>query len=172
MRRAILFVVVLLTLFVSCERRARIIPVNKFQRIYAEMYLADRWLEYNRHFRKTADTTLFYESIFRHYGYDLKDYYASVDYYMDHPDKFEKIMDGAINWLHTSCRQAEGMRNEIQKFEALRDSLVHYADSVQYAEIMAYIDSVLQADSLGFFLRDSLMPKDSVIVDTVAFDRL
>jgi len=165
MKRLILCLLVLVVVAMSCERRAQIIPVNKFQRIYAEMFLADQWIEVHPQMRRTADTTLVYESIFRHYGYCLDDYYASVDYYMNHPDKYQKIIDGAIDWLKKRCADAEALRSEIQKLEARREELAKYADSLGYAELCAYIDSVLDADSvalralmdsMGFHLPDSL----------------
>lgn len=157
MKRLVVCLLAALVLLSSCERRARVIPVNKFTRIYAEMYLADQWVKANPSFRKTADTTLFYESIFKHYGYDRKDYYGSVDYYMDHPETFVKIVEGAMSILDAGRSEAERLMSEMEKLARRRDSLDAVADSTEYAELAGYIDSLYVADSLQLWaLLDSL----------------
>lgn len=81
----------LLSLF-SCSREGKIIPEADMTEIYADMFLEDQWLTTFRKYRVMADTTLFYDPIFEKYGYDFDDFSRSVDYYVDHPEKYIKLM--------------------------------------------------------------------------------
>lgn len=81
----------LISLF-SCSGRGRIIPEARMTEIYADMFLEDQWLSTYRKYRPMADTTLFYDPIFEKYGYDFKDFSRSVDYYVDHPEKYIKLL--------------------------------------------------------------------------------
>ena len=83
---ALLGMLICLCLLPSC-RRAKIISTRDMSDIYAEMFLADQWLNSNNDVRKTADTTRFYETIFRKYGHDFDDYDAGVNYYLKPPEK-------------------------------------------------------------------------------------
>lgn len=60
-------------------------------KIYEDMFMADQWLKDFPDNNEKADTTLFYERIFKKYGYSFKDYDASINYYIDRPDKFTKV---------------------------------------------------------------------------------
>ena len=72
---------------ISCDRSARVIPAGKMEKIYREMLLADQWLADNPEKRTMADTTWFYEPIFRKYGFTLNDYQKSVDVYLNDPKR-------------------------------------------------------------------------------------
>ena len=62
-------------------------------RIYAEMFLADVWLnQAPQDAKERADTTAFYRPIIEKYGYSLEDYWASISYYLQDPDRFSKIL--------------------------------------------------------------------------------
>ncbi len=95
MRKAlwhIMLVMALLACVTGCHRHGKVIPKSKMVLIYADMFLADQWLIGHSDAKAIADTTLFYEPIFRRYGYTSKDYDASVSYYIDRPDKFNKVL--------------------------------------------------------------------------------
>lgn len=81
----------LVSLF-SCSRGGKIIPEARMTEIYADMFLEDQWLTTFRKYRTMADTTLFYDPIFEKYGYDFEDFSRSVDYYVDHPEKYIKLL--------------------------------------------------------------------------------
>ena len=72
--------------------RGRVIPEHKMTQIFMEMFLADTWLRDNPEARKVADTTLFFDPIFRRHGYPFKAYDLSIHYYLDRPDRFGKIL--------------------------------------------------------------------------------
>lgn len=94
MKRFCIYLLGLLSLFslYSCSGKGRIIPEARMTEIYADMFLEDQWLATYRKYRPMADTTLFYDPIFEKYGYDFKDFSRSVDYYVDHPEKYIKLL--------------------------------------------------------------------------------
>ncbi len=65
-----------------CSRKGKVIPRDEMADIYYDMFMADQWLQDHREFRETADTTLFYEALFRRHGYSTADYFRSVQHYM------------------------------------------------------------------------------------------
>ena len=100
----------LLLLLASCSERARIIPQGKMAKIYAEMFVADQWVMVNPAVRKQADTSLFYEPIFRKYGYTFKDYNASVEHYLLDPDTYVKILTQTSQILDSRLEQARSLK--------------------------------------------------------------
>lgn len=121
--RIVLPVVVIAVALGACAREARVIPVRKMERIYREMFLADQWLADNPDKKMTADTTWFYEPIFEKYGYTLKDYQKSVDYYLNDPKRYAEMMG----------RVSDGLRaelNVLNKKLALEDKARFEADSI------------------------------------------
>ena len=65
----LLLLLVLPCLLTGCAQRGRVIPEEKMSRIYEDMLLADQWLRDHPDSRKAADTTLFFDPIFKRYGY-------------------------------------------------------------------------------------------------------
>lgn len=84
--------------FLSCSD-SKVIPKKKLSRIYAELFLADQWINSNYKAARTADTTYVYEAIFEKYGYDSTDYRASVEHYMEDPDRFARILRNSATIL-------------------------------------------------------------------------
>ena len=76
----------------ACSRGPKVIPRSKMEKIYTDMLLADQWFALNTNNRIAIDTTLFYEPIFRKYGYTTDDFRVSVEYYMRDPLRFSKMM--------------------------------------------------------------------------------
>ena len=97
-------------LLVSCSHKSgqEIIPKNAFAKIYAEMFIADQWLNMNYKYNSIADTTLVYEPIFNKYGYTTDDYLASVDYYLYNPGRFKKIVNKALDIIERQQATIEG----------------------------------------------------------------
>lgn len=186
--RHILGVVALLMLLVSCSGRPRIIPRSTLTDIYADMFLADQWLVDHNSERRKVDTMLFYDPIFRSYGYTFQDYDASVQHYLKDPEKFSRIFRDAAEKLRKSgdvyarkVRQQELIREfnasikgyQSRDFEmdtllwrtAFKDSLLRLRDSLLCDSL--HRDSLLR-DSL---LRDSLV-RDSLVRDSLRLDSL
>ena len=131
-----------LCLLPSC-RRAKIISTRDMSDIYAEMFLADQWLNSNNDVRKTADTTRFYETIFRKYGHDFDDYDASVNYYLNRPEKYRKILERAQQKLRATQKSLEEFQAKVDKQNKILEGLgylhlpVFAADSVKVDTSMA-----------------------------------
>lgn len=107
--------VLCLALTFSCSGGGKVIPKKKMVRIYADMFVADQWLNQNYKAERVADTSFVYEAIFEKYGYDSEDYRASVDYYIQDPDRFARILRQTV--LELENRMDE-QRAELRKLRA------------------------------------------------------
>ena len=146
----------------GCSSRAKGIPARKLSSIYAEMFLSDQWLRDHSAARRTADTTLFYEPVFRSYGYTTRDYDATVNYYLDHPEQYAKI-------LHETVAILDKEATRLQKIKDRIDGINEWN-----ASIKGYVEKTFSLDSLH--MRDSFLvwpPRtDSVAVDSLLLDSL
>lgn len=139
-----------LLLAASCGR-GRIIPKDEMAQIYADMFIADEWLRDNPRERRAADTTLFYEPIFRKYGYTFKDYNASVRKYIRKPEKFADVLDEASAILK---RESAGCKNLIASIEAAKAFNAHIKgyenknfDSLLNYELSKQVQLFFRSDS-------------------------
>lgn len=81
-----------LLLSVSCSGSRKIIPESRMAEIYADMFLEDQWLSTFSKYRAMADTTLFYDPVFEMHGVDFEEFSRSVDFYVDHPERYLKVL--------------------------------------------------------------------------------
>lgn len=117
----ILIVVTSAVLFAAgCSRGPEVIPKSKMEKICTDLFLADEWLMENDNFRAVVDTSLFYEPIFRKYGYDTEDFRASLEYYMRDPLKFSRMIKKVALKMDTDSRKMKGTPGE-SALEALED---------------------------------------------------
>ena len=169
----------------SCSRNeAEIIPRSKMAKIYAEMLVTDQWISTTPGLRIIADTSLVYEPILEKYGYDSDDYRASVDFYMNDPERFARIFRTSGEILD---RQIAELNKELQLQEARKklpkikadfrldefvmyfsgEPYVHYHDSLSIvldsSTRMYHLKSIETADTLYEGLR-------MVVTDTLAVD--
>ena len=182
--RHILLLLVLAGLFASCAGRPRVIPRRVLTDIYAEMFLADQWLNDHKTERSRADTMLFYDPIFKRYGYTFEDYDASVRHYLKDPEKFSKVFRDAANKLKD---KRDVFRRKVEQLERVKEfnaSIKGYsvknfrADTIIWRS--AYKDSLKQAfaDSVrrDSLIRDSLrldsLRRDSIRIDSLRRDSL
>lgn len=169
--------VALAAVLASCDR-GRVIPKDRMAEIYAEMFLADQWIEANPQVRRAVDTTCVYEAVFEKYGYDADDYRASMDHYMDDPERFAKILRRSASILEARMAELDAERKVARarrasikvKFDfdrimvpdstgwfrmADRDSLRYFADTAD----------VLVLDPFYYDTADKMRVKDSPIAD-------
>lgn len=95
MRSCPAHIAVLLAVFMiaaGCTHRARMISDRKLKRIYFEMFVADQWLRDNPSARAQADTSLFFEPIFRKYGFTFEDYAYTVSQKVKSPEAFSALL--------------------------------------------------------------------------------
>ena len=106
-----LALIVLALCLCSCSRDGKVIPRNKMSRIYAEMFLADSWVNQSpQEIRERADTTALYRPIIEKYGYTLEDYWASIAYYLQAPDRFSRILRKSSDILAAEVAALEKAR--------------------------------------------------------------
>ncbi len=117
MKRLFRVLFVLLLAFSCSHSGGRVIPESTLVKIYADMALADRWIELNRDFRAQADTSMVYEAIFAKYGYNTEDYLKSVRYYMDKPDDFSYIVERAKTRLEKKAREYNVLEQKLNEEE-------------------------------------------------------
>ncbi len=166
--RTYLAVGLAMLLVCSCGRKARVIPESVLSDIYAEMFLADQWIQQNSRVRKTADTTNFYLPIFEKYGYGLDDYRHSVEHYLRKPDDYARIVKSASSKLTA----------EAKRLQEIEDAIANRPKFSPYVPSEFRYDTLVFKDSTGFWPNDSSFvskaPVDSLVGhrDSVATIRL
>ena len=113
----------LVCLGAGCARHGKVIPQEKMVRIYRDMFLADQWVRDNPEARVAADTTYFFDPIFKRYGYSFEDYDLSVHYYLDRPEKYAKILSDASERLRRENERLNKALSARREAERERDRL-------------------------------------------------
>lgn len=150
----------------GCGHKGRVIPAKKMIRIYTDMYLADQWIRDHVEARAAADTTLFFDPIFKRYGYTFEDYDASLNYYVDRPVEFAEILTAASDRMRA---RSEALLAEVAAIREREEEL----DSFR----RLYHPSDFSEDSLRWAGAGILWPEkpvtagaDSLAVDSLAVD--
>ena len=169
----LLLAAMVLMCFGSC-RKGKVIPKKDFAAIYADMFLADQWLADNSYARRTADTTRFYDVIFEKYGYTFADYDASVNYYLNRPEKYRKILERTQQKLRATQKSLEEFQAKVDKQNKILEGLGYLHLPVFAADSVKVDTSMLWApwrDTLTA-RRDSLKEsRDTVAGDSTKPDR-
>ena len=103
MRKALHIAALLLVAVTLSCRGPRLIPRDKMEAIYYDMFMADQQIRNDMALRRQADTMLVYEAVFNRYGYDTDDYLYSVQTYLKDPERtltdaeVEKAMERILN---------------------------------------------------------------------------
>ena len=146
-----LFVLLAVAVCLAACGRGRVIPDHKMTQIFMEMFLADTWLRDNPEARKVADTTLFFDPIFRRHGYTFKDYDMSIHYYLDRPDRFSKILTAT----------SEGLEAEFERLQEIIDAERAHEEALDRFRQL-YHPHDFSTDSLRWAEPRILWPADSV----------
>jgi len=171
-------------LLVSCSGKGRIIPRDIMADIYADMFIADQWLNDNSGERSKVDTSLFYDPIFERYGYTFEDYDATVKKYMEDPEKFSKVFRAAADKLKKKQNQFAKKADRVKQIREFNEAFKNYVDLDFDADTLLWtpqdtlvldsltLDSLcrdsLRMDSIAreLFVRDSLQ-RDSLVRDSL-----
>lgn len=184
------FVSVFAILLPSCVKddEAKVIPRGKLSKIYAEMLVTDQWITSTPGVRMIADTSLVYAPILEKYGYDLDDYLASIDVYMNDPERFSRILRKSGEIIELQIEDAERRLAELQRMALLPkiemdfkpqeffpylfdEPYIHYYDSLTFEP-----DSLLQiyrliqverTDTVFEGLRMSVRLDSLIVADTL-----
>ena len=180
--------------FASCSSKdeAEVIPRNKLADIYMEMFMTDQWISDTPGMRMIADTSLVYEPILAKYGYDKLDYIHSVDFYMNDPERFARILrscmdnlDKRISALQKKQKQMEIEAEAAKTLERFRqdysfdeyfpylsdEPYVHYYDSLSFEadSFQVYrLVAIERADTLYDRLEMIVRSDTLSVVDTIA----
>lgn len=164
----------------SCSNKSKVIPRGKMAHIYAEMLVVDQWLLEHSKYRTQADTSLVYEPIFQKYGYTTEDYRASLEHYMNDPERYSRILRETVEILDEQIGELKGVKAAEDRLKSIvpykmdparlyygrsKDRLWNFRDSVSVA-----LDSLVAVYELGFHeLSDTVFdgPKIIVKVDTL-----
>lgn len=152
MRRVahIVVLAVLLAAICACGRRGRVIPEDKMIRIYHDMFLADQWVRDNSGDRAAVDTCLLFDPIFRRYGYSFEDYDRTVHYYLEHDEKYIKLLKRVEDRLR---KEGARLQKEADVLTAREVELERFRKS--------YVRQDFSSDSLRWAFRQRLWPIDT-----------
>lgn len=174
--RHILIALAALGLLCSCSGRARIIPRGVLTDIYAEMLFADQWLEDHRAERNRVDTMLFYDPIFKRYGYTFEDYDASVRHYLKDPEKFSKVFRDASIKLKERRDFYRNVTDRLEKVREFNASIKGYNLKNFKEDTMLwrtpYKDSLRWRAAVADSLRRDSLYRDSLRIDSLRRDSL
>lgn len=117
-----------------------------------------------------ADTTLFFDPIFKRHGYTFDDYEKSIQFYSGDMETFSKILDSAARILSAKSTELEKKDAEILRARHLEDSLrAHWVDFVGDSILLKMKGRLCDRgmnSGLVYFpvasAEDSLQKKDSV----------
>ena len=163
-----------------------VIPRSKLAKIYAEMLVMDQWAQSESHLRSVADTSLVYEPIFQKYGYDTEDYTRSVEYYMQDPERFSKILRETIDILDERISELNTLKKAIRRQKEIESFVTDFDISEFYPYLseepyVHYYDSLtVEADSFKVYRIVPIEREDTIFdrlvmiirVDSLALDSL
>ena len=155
---------VALSCLLACGHgKDKVIPRGKLSRIYEELYLADRWADSKSEYRVQSDTTDFYETILKSYGYTSADYRASVEYYLQDPERFSRILKKTAARLTEKSKELDTSADRIQKIMEMLERAKGQAPKYNSLTDIT-IDSLMQLvfASPAFRLEGQVETQDSV----------
>ena len=153
-----------LILFSACGRNGRVIPKKKMAAIYADMFVADRWLSDHPYARKTADTTFFYNPIFKKYGYTSRDYEASVRHYIKTPDKYAQIISSASEIIEDEIKRMKRIQSRQQLVRDLNSGIFGY----EWKDFEGSGEwGVTLADTVMIQIKNNAERRDSIRTDSL-----
>ena len=141
--------------------------------------LQDQQIKLGSYLKQQADTSLVYEGIFQSLGYTTDDFLYSMEYYLEEPVRFEKVMESVANRLEKEEAQAQ-IQMDLSNW---RDGMLRIywltPDTLSMPQPgPRAIDSLLlrfQGDSLYLVREDTFpyYPKDTLLFlrDSLSFKR-
>jgi len=159
----------LLALSCTCCKGPRLIPEARMSAIYADMFMADQWIRENQMAKAVADTSLFYEPVFKRHGYSFEDYDYSLNYYLDHPDKFIKLLSVTTDYLKVKQEETQKLSDEIDRVNIANSMFRGYesvdfdADSLRWRDTLVLWPSI-PADSVTLAANDTVVATEDKVI--------
>ena len=132
----------------ACGRKDKVIPRSTMSDIYADLFISDQWLREQPAAYMIADTTRFYEPIFRKYGYTTLDFRNSANYYLQDSRRFARILQKASSKLENHAKYLERLSTDIATIQHEISGLMSSAPIP-----MAFYDSAFFARAAGFRIK-------------------
>lgn len=158
-KKYILHISVLCAVFVfisSCNKSGKVIPRATMAKIYAEMFVSDQWINSDYKARRMADTTLVYGGIFDKYGYTVRDYRRSMEYYMDDPDRYARILkqsaiiiEGRIKDLKEEKDRLKTLSDSKAATDAFMPKRIFFLSGMSNKDLLKVDSLVFYIDSTG-----------------------
>lgn len=130
--------------------------------IYYDIYMTDQIIQSDPRIRGLSERSKVYEPVFNKYGYTTDDYMASVNFYLERPDKFSKIFEKTQDML----KQRRSILEIALAKEVMMAQKWPFFDSLRmYASDSLYSNPYYRSLDMMFFRPDSVMensPVDSV----------
>lgn len=158
----------LLLCFACSDDESKVIPRGKMAKIYAEMLVIDQWAVSDSRLRQKADTSLIYEPIFEKYGYDGEDYRASVEYYMNDPERFSRILRESADILDARIEELKNLKQDLMRQEKINRLITDFDISDFYPYLSSepyvhYYDSLaVELDTLSTYRLVSIERADTL----------
>lgn len=158
----------LLLCFACSDDESKVIPRGKMAKIYAEMLVMDQWAVSDSRLRQKADTSLIYEPIFEKYGYDGEDYRASVEYYMNDPERFSRILRESADILDARIEELKNLKQDLMRQEKINRLITDFEISDFYPYLSSepyvhYYDSLaVELDTLSIYRLVSIERADTL----------
>lgn len=141
--RAVAAIVAVCFCVVSCSHKADPIPRGKLSKIYAEMFMLDQHIEYQRNLGYLPDTTMVYEAVLEKYGYTWENYLASQDKYIKDPERYSRIIKKAVAIL---TEEQKALEKEKQRIDDILNAKLRMK---LFAPHRIYLMDTLVRDTLG-----------------------
>lgn len=156
----------------GCAGRGRVIPKKDMIDLYTDMFLADQWLRDNTQARTAADTTLFFDPIFRSHGYSFNDYEKSLEYYSGRTEDLREVMDSVAKRLKSRAEYYQKLSDRIREVKKENERLRVDYTAVDFSDdsLAWALDSVFWPRRDTVAVSDSLAASDSLaVLDSLAF---
>lgn len=161
----ILLLVMLLIASMGCNRQTgHILEPEKMQEIIVEIHKADAVLGVMRDKYNTKERKLVYESIFKKYGVTKDDFDKTVEWYVQRPEKYEKLYEGVNAKMDSLVADVNDYKFDPQNKPTLSDSLdtidiwKNLPKTYRYkAKSKNDFHFMLSADSLNLHLDDEIL---------------
>ncbi len=79
-----------LLLFTSCSEER--IPKEDFQKVLKDIFLTDLIIQRDGQLSQMADSAIVYEPVLEKYGYTTGQFMATLNYYVDRPDRLQSLL--------------------------------------------------------------------------------
>lgn len=154
------FLVFLALLAAACSRD-RVLSEKQMEDLYVDMFIADQWLRDHPQYRDKADSSLYYDPVFRKHSCTFRDYDASVRHYIGDPEKFADLTRRVSERLEKMSEEMSAIVAENAEIERTNEGNRIKHRFVDFTEERVTLDFYSRRDSTRQVSADTLtVPKE------------